>query len=234
MKGAQTLKGAYVSVLMATTTSRFAEVMTLEDVDSGFLARFLPAHVAVRGPKKPMAHLAASTVAKRVQLHADAKVIFDRLAQNPVAMTITTAALDRYGKAEDALDDWAARQYHADQAAAWARRLQDYVLRLALVYAVSEGAPTVGVPQVLRAIRTIDEAKGAALRIIGEISKTAGERRLDKVARFILANPGIAKRSLQRRANLRAADVDSATSELVSRRRIREDRSTGSPRYFPM
>lgn len=149
-------------------------------------------------------------------------------------MTITTAALGRYAEAEDALDDWAARQYHGDQAAAWARRLQDYVLRLALVYAVSEGALTVDVPQVLRAIRTVDEAKEAALRLIGEITKTADERRLEKVTRYIRKNPGLTKRDLQRRTNLRASEVGSAIGELVSRGRIREDTSTGSPRYLPL
>jgi hypothetical protein len=234
MKGSQTLKDAYMSALMATTTSRFAELMTIDDVDSGFLARFLPAHVTARGPKRPMTHLDPGTAVKRAQLHADAKVILDRLAQKPGPMTITTDALERYTKAEDALDDWAARQYHSDHAAAWARRLQDYVLRLAVVYAVSEGVRAVDIPQVLRAIRTVDEAKEAAIRLIGEITKTTDERRLDKVTRYIRENSGLTKRDLQRRANLRASEVGSAIGELVSRGQVREDTSSGSPRYFSL
>lgn len=220
MKGPYDLRSAYVSVVMATTLSRFTEVCTAEDVASGFLARFLPAVVVGPITRKPLRRMADETETAGQELGCALAQMRERLAQPAGPIAITDEAIARLDEAERELEEWVSREFQADLLLPWARRLAEYGSRLAVIFAVSEGADEIERLHVLRALAVIDRARRDALVLVEELVKGRAAREMDKVERFIRANPGISGRELQRRTGLSAARVDFLTRELEAQGRI--------------
>ena len=127
---------------------------------------------------------------------------------------------------------WADAQYHDDLIQPWAQRLTDYVDRLGLLYAISEGAPQVDLIHTLRAIATVEQAKDDVLTIVEELMANQAIRERDKVLRFITQNPGITSRELQRRAHLSSARLEGIVAELRSQERIVRKQDGKSILYF--
>jgi hypothetical protein len=105
--------------------------------------------------------------------------------------------------------------------------------RLAIIYTMSEGLDLLDQPQVLRALRAIDRAKEDVRMLVEELTKDAFTRELDKIARFIWANPGISGRDIQRRTKMPAAKVDKLTQELEQQGRIAVEREGARARHYP-
>lgn len=218
--GTFTLTDVYVSLVMMTTESRFAETTSPEDITSGFLARFLPMVATEEIKRRDIDRRTEDVDETERTLVAALKDMKAHLAQSPGPMTITDEALKRLNQTERDLEMWASRQYHVDLIAPWARRLAEYGGRLAIIFAVSENEDEVDRPQVLRAIRVVDQAKEDMLMLVDEMTKGPAARQLDRIERFIRANPGITTREVQRRANIRAKDLTEVLRDLVSQGRI--------------
>jgi len=227
-------ESTYLSIIGATTLQRFTETMTVDDVSTGFLARWLP--VVATGPveRRPLAATKPDIERASSTLARDFLGMHRALVAEARAMPITEMALARLNAWEEALDGWASREFHAEWVQPWCRRLADYASRLALLFTVSEGADTVDRPQVLRAVATVDEAKDHVRMLVAEMAKDQAARERDKIERFITANPGISKRDLQRRGNLDARKVESVTQELVSGGRVHRKVEGPTTRYFPV
>ncbi|MBI4522148.1 MAG: DUF3987 domain-containing protein [Gemmatimonadetes bacterium] len=214
------LEHVYLNLVMATTPSRAGDVLTVEDVASGFLARFLPIVVTDLPERRPLARLTDETAGEQRRLLDTLKAYRQNAKPAPVA--IEEAALIRLDRAEVTLLGGADAEYEADLLLPWARRLAEYGPRLALLYAVSEGAETVKVEHVWRGLALVETAKESAQVIVDDMTKGATERKLGKVLRFIQANPGgISGRDLQRRAKLSLVEVSALTADLEARGLIR-------------
>jgi hypothetical protein len=219
---------------MATTPSRLADTLTVNDIASGFLPRFLPVWQPPSSPRKPLGMMTADVEAAGRALTVSLSKLRSRLAKVPGPIELTAAALHRLDRAEQALEAWAAREYHAEVIGPWARRRAEYATRLSIVMAVSEGLDVVDEPQALRAIALVDRARGDVAGLVEDLMKTQQARAWDKVERFIRANPGITGRELQRRASLGAKTVGEVTRELASQGRISlKGIGRGGPQYYP-
>lgn len=215
-----TLRSLYLNMILTTTISRFVEKVTPEDVASGFLPRFLPA-VAV-GPfvRRPVGLLSDAIERERGALAEWLGEL--RRTAKPGAFRITPAALARCNATEPALmDEWAARQYHADLIRPWAQRLIDYVYRLALLFAVSEGADAVDYPHVLRAVAVADRAKEDVQLIVTELTKGKEARQRDRIDKYVRANPGISARDISNRTGIRTGELRAVLAELEELERVK-------------
>ncbi len=227
-----TLRSVYINLVMATTVTRFLETMTLEDVQSGFLARFLPVLATEPVVRRPLGMLLPDTEERARQLT-------DRLAEvrallKPGPIPVTNEAIARLDEAEQVLEEWVRREYHADLLMPWVRRLSEYGARLSVIYTVSEALEVLDLPQVLRALHLIDHAKEDVRMLVEELTKDESTRELDKVARFIWANPGISGRDLQRRTKMPAKRVEKLTQELERQDRIAIERDGARARHYPL
>lgn len=219
-KAEYTLESVYVNLLMATTDTRFAETLNPEDITSGFLARFLPMVAGEEISRKPLARREEGVDSAEQNLTVALRNMRARLAERPGPVEITDAALKRLDQAERDLAAWASGQYHSDLIDPWARRIAEYGGRLAIIFAVSEGQDLVDLPQVLRAIRVLEQAKEDVLMLVDELTKGQAVRELDRIERFIRANPGITFRDLQRRTSKTAGQLKPLLQELASQGRI--------------
>jgi len=228
------LQSVYVNAVMATTLSRFAEMVTPEDVVSGFLARFLPMVATEKITRKRLSKATTETEQAGQNLTEDLKKMYQRLAESPKAMRITDDALNRLDLAEQDLEAWAAQQFHADLIQPWGKRLSENTQRLSVIFAVSEGQDAVEKAHVLRAVECIDRAKEDVQMLVGELMKAPVARKLDKVERFIRANPGISARDLQRKTGMSAKEMQEVTVELSTQGRIFVKLAGDNrPRYYP-
>jgi hypothetical protein len=233
-KGDYQLRNVYVNLVLATTTTRFIDLVTPEDIGSGFLARFLPFVVHERVERRPL-QLRRSDTDTQERVLAQALQDIGTKVEAPSAMDIDETARARLDQAEVGLMEWAERQYNSDLACAWTQRLSEYAQRLAIVFAVSEAAPTIELPHVLRAVQVVDRAKEDVQMLIEDITKGTQERDAGRVERFILNNPGITKRELARTSRLKVNRLDAITLELEGQERIKITRQRANQwKYYPV
>jgi len=232
MKATYRLESVYLNIVMATTLSRFADVVPSEDIAMGFLARFLLVVVTKPITRKPLASRRHEVDTVMQHLFGDLTALRKDLSENPGPMPISPRALARLDAAEEVLTAWAGGVYHSDLIEPWARRLSEYAQRLSVIVTVSERTDRIDLPQVLRALSVIDRAKEDVVTIVEELTKGAFARELDKVERFIRENPGISLRDLYRRASLTSGQAQQATDELKKQGRIAERRDGATVRYF--
>ena len=220
MKNSYRLESVYPNLVMTTTLSRFSDVVSAEDIQTGFLARFLPVVVTRPIARKPLVSRGQEIEIVEEQLISDLGALRDQLSEKPNSIPIAPRALDRLNAAEQALEEWAAAEFHGELVEPWARRLSEYAQRLSVIFAVSEGVSEVDLYQVLRALSVIERAKEGVLTIVEELTKGAFARELDKVERFIRENPGISLRDLYRRASLTSERARVLIVELRQQGRI--------------
>jgi hypothetical protein len=220
MKGDYQLQSVFLNLVMATTLSRFPEVVEANDIGTGFLARFLPFLARGEIVRKPLSALNQDTWVIEQGLIADLATLRDKLKGQAGPMSIHPNALMRLDEAEQRLTAWATAEFHTELIEPWARRLSEYAQRLSVIFAVSEGIDQVELPQVLRALRVIDRAKEDVVTIVEELTKGTFARALDKVERFVRNNPGLSLRDLYRRASLSAKGARELVDELVTQGRI--------------
>jgi hypothetical protein len=233
-KGRFTWRSVYVNLIMATTPTRLAETLTPDDISSGFLPRFLPALVTEPIARKPLGPLTKDIEGVARQLVQDLTQMRAQLLSEPAAMPITEEAIGRLDQLEQALEAWATSQFHADLILPWARRLGEYAARLAVIFAISEGVPEAGRLEVLRAVSVVDRARNDIRTVVDDLLKDQQARQVDKVARFIEANPGITSRELQRRTSLRKKQIDEVTGELRAQGRVYSKATRGGLAFYPV
>ena len=117
-QGKAELKEVFVNLIMSTTRGRFADLLTPEDVTSGFLARFLPTLVIEPINRRPLSRLDDQT--RAMALHLTNRLTSIREAMEiPGSLALTSEALSRMDRAEQELETWAARQFHTDLVMPW-------------------------------------------------------------------------------------------------------------------
>ena len=216
------LSDVFVNLLMATTTERLTELLTPEDVQSGFLARFVPV-IGGAVTRRPLAVLQDRTGAEEAQLAADLTAMANQLESAPGPFPITPRALARLDRAEDDLESWSAKDFHADLTQPWCRKLNEHGARLGLLNAVSEDHPVVGLLQVLRALRDIDQAKDQASRLAEALRFNRDAKDTEHLYRFIAANPGVSRRDVLRKTGWNKGRVEDLAGNL-------EDQGRGGSR----
>jgi hypothetical protein len=209
-------------------------MVTREDIESGFLARSLPVVVTREITRKRLMKLSPAVSKVREGLFDALQQMHVQMGGSAKALDISVDAVARLDDAERALERWAQGQYHADLIGPWARRLAEYAERLAIIFAVSEGAADVDVMHVIRALKVVDQAKADVSALVGELVKGQGARKLDRYAKYIRSHPGVSQRNLQRATGDMANAVTAAVAELVAQGRIREGGSDGRRGYWPV
>ncbi len=232
-KGNYHLKSTYLNLLMATTTSRFVDLVTPEDILSGFLARFLPILVTEKVQRRPVSRLKPATREEGERLAQHLLAMMQRLAKEPGAMEITNEALEALDAAEEKLQEWASGEWHSDLILPWATRLAEYGFRLAIIFAVSVGQDSITVSHAEQALLVVDRAKQSAKLLAERLTMDKDMREAEKLFNMILRNPGIKRRDAYRRATLSANRVDYLARELKAQGRIKISTDGKTELYFP-
>jgi hypothetical protein len=227
------LQSVYINLVMATTNSRFLETVSSEDVTSGFFARFLPFVVSERVERRRLSMLTSDTKATGEALVTALRDIGLRL-DHPAQMAMWPAAVDRLDAAEQAIEEWAGRQYHGDLIVPWSKRLAEYASRLAIIFAVSEGVEQITVAQVLRAVDLVERATGGVAVLVRQLLSGPREREIERLRQFIEKNAGISRRDICRRTDLRSEQVADYAAVLKSRGEVMIQANGTSERYFPV
>jgi len=230
--GKTDLKEVFVNLIMATTRTRFADLVTPEDLASGFLARFLPNLVTESVQRRPLSLLSADIGKRAEDLAERLKHLHEELAEVPGTLALADEALGRIDRAEQDLEQWAGRQFNDHLVMPWARRLAEYVARLAIIFAISEGSDRVDRLQVLRAIRVVDRAKEHVRLLVDDLVADRQARDADKLLRFVVQNPGITRRELLRKTHWKVTKVDELATELKQRGQIKPSPTGDS--YWPV
>jgi hypothetical protein len=206
------------------------ECVTIADVTSGFLPRFLP--VVAQGPttRKPFRVLSQETEQARTHLAGWLTDLRGNLKEGPI--TISPEALARVDAADVTLDEWALQQFEVDLVLPWARRLVEYVFRLGILYATSERAERVDRIHVLRALVIVDRAKEDVLMLVEELTKGKEARERDRVEQFIKANPGSTVRDICRSSSLPSSSVSAHVRELSVQGRVTPLDEGKTTRYY--
>ena len=232
-KGNYHLKSTYLNLLMATTTSRFVDLVTPEDILSGFLARFLPILVTEKVQRRPVSRLKPATREEGKRLAQHLLTMMQRLAKEPRGMDITTEALEALDAAEEKLQEWASGEWHSDLLLPWATRLAEYGFRLAIIFAVSVGQDSITVSHAEQALLVVERAKQSAKLLAERLTMDKDMREAEKLFNMILRNPGIKRRDAYRRATLSANRVDYLARELKAQGRIKISTDGKTELYFP-
>lgn len=224
------LRSCYVNLMMAATRTRFAELMTREDVTSGFLARYLPVIASTTVDRRPLAIRTAEMDESRRRLEKELGEMRAGLVAEGSEMTITLEALERLDKAEEDLTAWAEAEYERDLLAPWVQRLAEYAIRLSLLFAVSGKAKQVEVFHALCALQIVDRAKEDMQVLVQDMTQGSQARILDRIEQFIQSNPGISGRDVARKTHMKTDQVQEWVKTLEDQGRIRVTR-TGTNGY---
>ena len=235
MKATFHLESVYLNILMATTRSRFVDVVSPEDITSGFLARFLPVIPAEKVKWRPVKRISPEIEGERNVLIADLGALHTYLAQSPRAMEITDAALEVLNNNEENLLDWAKREYHSDLLYPFAFRLSEYCFRLSIIHAVSEDQEIVDLPHALSAIQMVEQRKENARTVVVDLTATKDAREAEKLFQLIENNPpDISRRDVCRRGSLNARRVGELAEYLRDQGRIKIKTEGLSAWYSPV
>ena len=232
-KGNYHLKSTYLNLLMATTTSRFVDLVTPEDILSGFLARFLPVVVTEKVQRRPITRVTPAVHQERQRLVQHLLTMMQRLAKEPRGMDITTEALEALDAAEEKLQEWASGEWHSDLLLPWATRLAEYGFRLAIIFAVSDGQDSITLSHAEQALLVVERAKQSAKLLAERLTMDKDTREAEKLFDMILRNPGIKRRDAYRRVTLSANRVDYLARELKAQGRIKISTDGKTELYFP-
>lgn len=191
-KGApKTATNPYLSIIAATQPGRLASGMTDEDIHSGFANRWL---YIVGDGKSPIPRPPSMDRSRAWQLYMALYRQIERYPEGS-ALRMDTAA-------HDCWDAWYVRhrqpnQWSEDESAMRVRQA-DLVQKVALIYAVSEGAPLISVRHLEPAIALIDWSWLAVSAWLNDWGSN-DDAKLAKRLRDILTKKGaLHKRQLQK------------------------------------
>ena len=214
-----TLRSVYINLVMATTNSRFLETVSSEDVTSGFFARFLPFVVIERVERRRLSLLTGETKSTGDALYRLLAEMGARL-EDPSAISITRAAVDRLDAAEQAIEEWAGRQYHGDLIVPWSKRLAEYASRLAIVFAISEGVEEIRVGMFCGRWTSWSGPPEDMASLVRQLLSDRREREIERLRQYIEKNPGISRRDICRNTDLRSDQVADYAAVLRSRDKV--------------
>jgi hypothetical protein len=218
--------GAHVSILAHITRDELRERLTSTEIGNGFANRFL--FLAVRRSKKlpnggALPERVVPAIAQRLRLAIET-------ARTRDVMRRTPAAEARWAIIYDTLPE------PPGLFGAITARAEAHLVRLALVYALLDGAAEIDVPHLEAALAVWRYAEASAAHLFRGVlgSDTADRLLVELRAVYPAGLDGVAQSQLFARhkseAELEAARVQLATAHLAVRRREAPERGIGRPR----
>lgn len=227
-----TIRKPCLSLLAATTRTRFIEYINRDDLLSGFVPRFLIS-VGDKTEWKPVSHETSKDKTSKERL----KTILAKIAGTKYCeVRIADSALDFYNTW---LRGWEAQsigEVYLDEMGGFYGRSADYALKFAALYWVDdpERKEKIEIRHIKKGIQTAEKHLDYARCIVEEIMKceSKGIDIVNKVAQLIKRYNRLDHSTLLRNSNLTANDLRSALETLVQRSDVETKYEGGKKIYI--
>jgi hypothetical protein len=215
------IREPFLSLAVATTQERFAEVARASDLHSGFLPRFavvLPP--SRRGPRLSLREMNPSLQQERDHL----VVRLQAIAANPIGLSCEQdvfARFDRYGADLEREAEVAA---NGNLVAIVGSRVSWMAWRIAMLLAVADTSHRLALPHLLRGIEIAEGWREAALRVFGSLAPSKFERQATRLTQLTEQRGSISRRDAMRALRLKSREMDELQGSLAERGEIRIER----------
>jgi len=231
------VRAPFLSMAVATTEERFADVARVNDVHSGFLARFgivLPGKdLPERKPVRAIDHLVEELRAKLVaELAAMVKL-------DSIQLSCSEEAFARFNQYVTDLESEAERAPDRNLVALVGARISWMGMHIAMLLAVADTTQRVTLPHLLRAILITEAWRHNALKVLGSLAPSKFERRIARVVQRVerAGERGLSRRDAMRaiRASKREMDDIEATVRERGDFKVHTVATSGGPsiHYYP-
>jgi hypothetical protein len=226
--------------LCASTRTSLLTRCTVDNVLSGFLARFV--FVTGAAHPKPLVRATPAMAQAHDALLTHARD-FDAKAQRVETVPIDDAVLDMHWSVEQAWAERANTSSQPETVAPSLKRLGEAVLKVAALVSIDEwdgiGAPLVAPSHFSQAFRMAERWLEDTLSVLDGLGATAFMRDTEAILASVQRTPGISRNELCRiHRRVRARDFEEALTTLVQREQIerRQVETGGRPRivFFPL
>lgn len=231
---------------------RTLNLLTYEDVASGFLPRFVfitaeadLTKLRPLGPPTTTSLAGRDRLARKFQRLSDHYKQLQQINVNGKLISaprvwdvkLTDAAWLRFNELNDKMLEAAYHAFHRDLITASFTRLAISGLKAAILIAATRRLTdevVVDVPDLITAFRYVEVWRDYALDVLNNIGRTTQERTLEQVRKAIYSRPSILRSELMQNHHLNARDTDLILTTLDQRGLITRAKSGRSERLYPI
>jgi len=238
------LSTPYLNVFLATTPNNFSTETTLDDVQSGWLLRFLPYYPNYTRPMRDVDHMTHSARELQRVVYRRLKEIFEMFKKEQIPFRLSEDALSFYNQWRNGHIE--RLQKSQDDDAGAFDRLSIYALKIAILYTIADAGFIESVKQRMygamveintdylkEACRQVDEYFLPMSRIFADmVGKNENTNLIEKVLGIIRRAGGrITRVKLMKNAHVKRKDLDEALESLKESNEVKEIEVGGERAY---